>query len=93
MRIHYPEKKHPLLRNLGCDALSDMGEDDPSVPLLSSAPSKVASNATQLLADWWLWEAIEASTGIFALSIIAIILFIYDGSALPDWPSIFTVRS
>ncbi|KAI4119578.1 MAG: hypothetical protein LQ345_000575 [Seirophora villosa] len=59
-----------------------MGEDDPSVPLLSSASSKgasVASSATKLLADWWLWEAIEASTSIFALSIIAVILFIYDG--------------
>ncbi|KAI4093135.1 MAG: hypothetical protein LQ344_003118 [Seirophora lacunosa] len=73
-----------------------MGEDDPSVPLLSSASSKgtsVASSATKLLADWWLWEAIEASTSIFALSIIAVILFIYDGSALPDWPSVFTINS
>lgn len=72
-----------------------MGEDDPSEPLLRTASSKattVASNTSNLLADWWLWEILSASTSVLALFVIAVILLVYDGSSLPDWPSVFTVR-
>lgn len=72
-----------------------MGDDDSSTPLLNSASSKEApavSSLSYLLTDWWLWEIIEASISILALSVIAIILSLYDGSPLPDWPSVFTVR-
>lgn len=72
-------------------------EDDNNerTPLLKSASSQgtsLAQNAASLFANWWLWELIEACTSIIALAVIVIILFIYDGSSLPDWPSVFTVR-
>ena len=72
--------------------------NDERTPLLKSTSShkgqgsSLAQHAGSLLADWWLWELIEACTSIAALVVIIIILFIYDGSSLPDWPSVFTVR-
>ncbi|KAL8760223.1 MAG: hypothetical protein Q9199_000246 [Rusavskia elegans] len=73
-------------------------EDDNNerTPLLKSASSQgtsLAQNAANLFANWWLWELIEACTSIIALAVIVIILFIYDGSSLPDWPSVFTINS
>lgn len=65
------------------------------VPLFKSASSQGASLTQQtgsLLLNWWLWELLEACISIIALVVIVIILFVYDGSSLPDWPSVFTVR-
>ncbi len=47
---------------------------------------------SNLLQDWWLWELIAMGTSIASMVIIAVILFLYDASSLPDWPSVFTVR-
>lgn len=69
--------------------------DDARIPLLQPAVSQGASlahNVASLLSDWWLWEIIGACTSIVALTIIAVLLFVFDGSSLPDWPSVFTVR-
>lgn len=73
-----------------------MGEDDPRTPLLKSPSSKrasVYSSILNLFSDWWLWELVEACTSILAILAIASILFVYDGSPLPSWPSIFTINS
>ncbi|KAL8785501.1 MAG: hypothetical protein Q9213_003327 [Squamulea squamosa] len=70
--------------------------DNERLPLLKSASSQGSSFAQKtsgLLSNWWLWELIEACTSILALAVVVIILFIYDGSSLPDWPSVFTINS
>ncbi|KAL8842161.1 MAG: hypothetical protein Q9176_002854 [Flavoplaca citrina] len=83
-------------------AAADAADDnnDERAPLLKSTSSShedqgssLAQNAGNLLANWWLWELIEACTSLAALAVIIIILFIYDGSSLPDWPSVFTINS
>lgn len=69
--------------------------DGERIPLLNSASSQgvaLAQRVGTLLSNWWLWELIEACTSIIALAVIVVILFVYDGSSLPDWPSVFTVR-
>ncbi|KAL8999341.1 MAG: hypothetical protein Q9169_001767 [Polycauliona sp. 2 TL-2023] len=68
-------------------------ERTPLLKKASSGGASVIQNAGTLLSDWWLWEVIEACTSIVALAVIVIILFIYDGSSLPDWPSVFTINS
>jgi len=69
---------------------------DSSTPLLKSLPLQRASSARSkisgLLSDWWLWEIISAVTCVLALAIIVVILLLYDSSALPDWPFVFTLR-
>lgn len=69
---------------------------DSRTPLLKSLPlqraSSVRSKISDLLSDWWLWEIISAATCILALALILVILLVYDSSALPDWPFVFTVR-
>lgn len=88
-------KSYLILSPLNCGWLRRMGEDDPRVPLLKSASSQdasVVSSIVNLFSDWWLWELAEACTSILAVLVIASILYFYDGSPLPSWPSIFTVR-
>lgn len=75
-----------------------MGDDELAhsrTPLLKAVPTQRAVSVRQgisgLLADWWLWEIISAATCILALTVIVVILLVYDSSALPDWPSVFTV--
>jgi len=69
---------------------------DSRTPLLKSLPLQRASSARSrisgLLSDWWLWEIISAATCMLALAVIVVILLLYDSSALPDWPFVFTVR-
>lgn len=76
---------------------AENGEDaDDRIPLLQPTYDQGAScihGVSGLLSDWWLWEILGAITSIIALVVIAILLFIYDSSSLPDWPSVFTVRS
>ena len=72
-------------------------DDDNSerAPLLKAASSQGASltqHTGSLLSNWWLWELLETCISTIALVVIVIILFVYDGSSLPDWPSVFTVR-
>ncbi|KAL8675024.1 MAG: hypothetical protein Q9168_000619 [Polycauliona sp. 1 TL-2023] len=75
------------------NAEDDSHERTPLLKQASSSGASVVQNAGNLLANWWLWELIEACTSILALAVIVIILFIYDGSSLPDWPSVFTINS
>lgn len=68
---------------------------DSRSPLLIKSLPKSSSLSTQislLLQDWWLWEISSAFVAILATAVIVIILALYDGSSLPDWPSMFTVR-
>ena len=68
---------------------------DAMTPLLKTVPAESASflgqKISSLLQDWWLWEILGVATCVSALTIIVVILLIYDSRALPDWPSIFTV--
>lgn len=72
------------------------GNANSSTPLLETSTrpraSSLATKLGALLQDWWLWEIVSATTCILALSVIIIILALYDSSSLPDWPSVFTVR-
>lgn len=74
---------------------SDGGANS-STPLLKTKPSRrafsILDRVSGLLQDWWLWELLGAITCVLALSIIIVILAIYDSRSLPDWPSVFTVR-
>lgn len=89
-------KVYPSLRpSMEASNGSDGGADS-STPLLKTKPSRHAfsllDRLSSLLQDWWLWEILGAITCVLALSIILIILAIYDSRSLPDWPSVFTVR-
>lgn len=67
----------------------------PQTPLLSKSISKTAAigeKTAVLLQDWWLWELASAVVASLATIAILLILLLYDGSSLPDWPSVFTVR-
>lgn len=57
------------------------------VPEAASLPRKIAL----LFQDWWLWEILSALIAILSSTLIVVILIIFDSSALPDWPSVFTV--
>ena len=68
---------------------------DSRTPLLRGVRVRTRSlfhNIGQLLQNWWLWEIIGAFTSVLSLSIIFLILLLYDSSSLPDWPFIFNVR-
>lgn len=80
---------------------SDCGRSDEELPttcrtpLLKSEDKKrpsVIRNIQNLFQDWWLWELIAISTSIISISIISVVLYLYDSSPLPDWPSVITVR-
>jgi ABC-type Zn2+ transport system substrate-binding protein/surface adhesin len=58
----------------------------------NNRPGFIWGKIFELLQDWWLWELIAIGTSIASMVIIAVILFLYDASSLPDWPSVFTVR-
>lgn len=70
---------------------------DSHTPLLNSnalskkgftASSKRLSLSFQ---DWFSWDLASAFTASLSMAAIVILLAIFDGSSLPDWPSIFTV--
>lgn len=87
----------PLSRHFnGVENEEDEDDVGARVPLLKPAYYRGAScihGVSGLLTDWWLWEILGAITCIIALAVIAVLLFVYDSSSLPDWPSVFTVRS
>ena len=71
-------------------------ESADNIPLLNNNTTRRASSTANrlgsLFQDWWLWEVVGATTCVLALSVIIIILAVFDASSLPDWPSVFTVR-
>ena len=77
------------------DANPDDLDPDPQTPLLGSVPkcSSVSKRIALHFQNWWLWEIVSASTAALSIIAIIIILVAFDQSSLPDWPSIFTVRS
>lgn len=69
-------------------------DGDPRIPLLNISVPKTSSpskNFSLLLQDWWLWELLSALLAVLAVTAIIVILVLYDGSPLPDWPSVITV--
>ena len=71
-------------------------EANAQTPLLRKSLQKsaaVSSRMALLLQDWWLWEILSAITAVVAIIVIIVILVLFDQSSLPDWPSVFTVRS
>lgn len=77
-------------------ARSDHYPDDVNAhtPLLTKSLPKSASLSRKislLLQDWWLWEILSALVAILATTAIIVILVLFDGSSLPDWPNAITV--
>lgn len=77
---------------------NDVGDIvDIHTPLLNSnALSKKGFTATSKrlslsFQDWFSWDLASAFTASLSMAAIVILLAIFDGSSLPDWPSIFTV--
>ena len=65
-------------------------------PLLRESldiPMSASKRLSLLFQNWWLWEILAAGTAFTAIAVITIILVVFNQSALPDWPSVFTVRS
>ena len=59
---------------------------------LSKKGVTASSNRLSLsFQDWFSWDLVSAFTASLSMVAIVIILAIFDGSSLPDWPSIFTV--
>ena len=80
----------------GQDAYTDELDADPQTPLLKrSAPegSSASRRISLRFQNWWLWEIVSAITAALSIIAIIIILVAFDQRSLPDWPSVFTVRS
>ena len=70
-------------------------DDDSRTPLLGAVTVQSRSmldKISSLLQNWWLWEIVGAATSVVCISIILVILLLYNSSSLPDWPFIFNVR-
>lgn len=64
-------------------------------PLLQSEDNKcpsVIQNILKPFQDQWLWELTAISTSIIFISIISVLLCLYDSSSLPGWSSVITVQ-
>lgn len=69
---------------------------DSQTPLLKKSLNKsatVSKKVILLFQNWWLWEIVSAITAVLAIIVIIVILVVFNQSSLPDWPSVFTVRS
>ena len=84
----------------GSSHLDDHAQDERDAnsrtPLLKRSlpePTNVSKRTALLFQDWWLWEIVSATTAVLAIAVIIVVLVIFDQSSLPDWPSVFTVRS
>ena len=78
------------------DANLDDRDVDSQTPLLSESyttPASASKRLSLLFQNSWLWEILSAGTAVTAIAVITIILVAFDQRALPDWPSVFTVRS
>ena len=78
------------------DANLDERDVDSHTPLLRKSlttPISASKRLLLLFPNWWLWEILSASTAVTAIAAITIILVAFNQSALPDWPTVFTVRS
>lgn len=79
------------------DANEDVDVVNSHTPLLNSnaLSKKVLPASSKRLSlsfqDWFSWDLASAFTASLSMVAIVIILAIFDGSSLPDWPSIFTV--
>ena len=74
---------------------SDGARSDEEQPLLRSKSTNrppTMQTVSSLLQNWWLWEVLAMGTSLLSVTMITVILLSYDSSALPDWPSIITVR-
>ncbi|KAL6721585.1 hypothetical protein ACLMJK_000689 [Lecanora helva] len=75
---------------------SDGNEVDYRIPLLNKSrpePITLSKNISLLLQDWWLWELCSALLATLSTTAIIVVLVRYDGSPLPDWPSVITLNS
>lgn len=78
------------------DPAQDQGDANPQTPLIKRSlpkPSNASEKIASLFQDWWMWEIVSATTAALAVVVIVVVLVIFDQSSLPDWPSVFTVRS
>ena len=76
---------------------TDEIDADPQTPLLKRSPPPECSSVSRRISshfqNWWLWEIVSAGTAALSIIAIIIILVAFDQRSLPDWPSVFTVRS
>ncbi len=80
------------------DPNPDERDTDPQTPLLLlkkplPKPTSMSKRMALLFHNWWLWEIVSAGIAVLAVTVVIAILVVFDQSSLPDWPSIFTVRS
>ena len=78
------------------DANLDERDAHSQTPLLRGSATRstsVLKRTCLFFQDWWLWELVSAGLAVLAVIVIINILVVFDQSSLPDWPSVFTVRS
>ncbi len=74
----------------------DERDADSRTPLLKRSvpkPPTALKEVSLLFQNWWMWEIVSAIVAVLAIVVIIVILVGFDQSSLPDWPSVFTVRS
>lgn len=72
------------------------GDANSQTPLLKRTfpkPATLLAKTILLFQNWWLWEIVSAVTAVLTVTVIIVILVVFDQCSLPDWPSVFTVRS
>lgn len=47
----------------------------------------------KLVDDWWMWELLSWTFALLCMGAVAILLAVYDGRALPNWPMGFTINA
>ena len=71
----------------------DANSQTPLLKRFVPKPATASKRVSLLFQDWWLWEIVSAIVAVLAILVIIVILVAFDQSSLPDWPSVFTVRS
>ena len=67
------------------------GSQTPLLNKLKTKPTTISEKFSLSLQDWWTSELLSALVAVLSTSAIIVILVVYDGSPLPDWPSVITV--
>lgn len=69
---------------------SFLREDETAVKVV---PVKRHASWSDRLNDWWLWELLSVILSVSCLIALVIILRVYEGRSLPDWPLGITLNT
>lgn len=81
-----PKKGNSVARDYDGANISLMEED-------ATTPSRTNHRPVSELFQAWIWEILSCIVAIAALVAFAVILRVYNGSSLSEWPHVITINS